>query len=81
MKEFIKKTDKICDTLNELSIDYVRDKNMNIISIRDGQIPKYICSKYTLVPDTHIGKPTWWKIVVMEHVNWNLVNQFINDLK
>ncbi len=81
MKEFIKKTDKICDTLNKLNIDYVRNKNMNIISILDGEIPKNICTKYTLVPDTHIKKPTWWKIVVMEHVNWNLVNKFINDLK
>ena len=81
MEGFIKKTDEICDTLNELDIYYFRNENMNIISIQNGQISEDICKKYTLVPDTHIGKSQWWKIVVMEHVNRNLINQFINDLK
>jgi len=81
MHGFIKKTDKICDALNELDIDYFRNENMNIISIKNGQISYDICKKYTLVPDTHITKPKWWKIVVMEHVNRSLINQFINDLR
>jgi hypothetical protein len=74
MEGFIKKTDEICDALNELDIDYFRNENMNIISIQNGQISEDICKKYTLVPDTHIGKSQWWKIVVMEHVNRNLIN-------
>ena len=81
MKQFIKKTDKICDALNKLNIKYFRNDNMNIISIQHGQLEKKMLGKYTLVPNTHTGIPKWWKIVIMEHVNWNLVNQFINDLE
>ena len=68
MQQFIEKTDEICNVLNELGIHYFRNDNMNIIAIQNGQISEDICKKYTLVPNTHLEKPDWWKIVVMEHV-------------
>ncbi len=81
MRNFVEKTDEICNALNSLGIKYFRNDNMNVVAILNGQIPEYICKKYTLVPDTHVEKPSWWKIVVMEHVNWDIINQFIKELK
>ena len=80
MLNLIKKTDYICNSLNELGISYFRNDNMNIITIRANDISEKICKKFTLVPNTHTDKPNWWKIVVMDHVNWELIEKFINEL-
>ena len=77
----IEKTDVLCNTLNNLGIEYFRNDNMNIITLKHRQIHESIYRKFTLVPDTHTGDPSWWKIVVMEHVNWDLITQFVNTLK
>ena len=81
MVQLIRKTDYICNSLSELGIRFYRNEFMNIIAIQSKDVPQRICEKYTLVPDTHTGNPKWWKIVVMEHVNWNLINNFINDVE
>ncbi len=81
MQSFIEKTDYLCNALNQLGVRYFRNDNMNIISIRAEDISNDICKEFTLVPDTHKGNTGWWKIVVMEHVNWDLIERFITKLK
>jgi tyrosine decarboxylase / aspartate 1-decarboxylase len=80
MSQFIEKTDYICNVLDQVGIRYFRNKNMNLISIRSEDISDEICEKYTLVPNSHNEKPTWWKIVVMEHVNWDLIFNFLKEV-
>ncbi len=80
MKQLIKKTDFICKSLSELDIRFFRNEFMNIVTILSEDISSSICEKYTLVPDTHKGQPKWWKIVVMEHVNWELIYKFVDEL-
>jgi len=77
---FIEKTDYICNALNKLNVRYFRNDSMNIITIRSEDISEDICNRYTLVPNSHTESPEWWKIVVMDHVNWNLIEKFISDL-
>ena len=77
---FIEKTDYICNALNKLNVRFFRNDNMNIITIRSEDISEGICKKYTLVPNSHTESPEWWKIVVMDHVNWDLIDKFIFDL-
>ena len=80
MATFIEKTDYICNALNKLNVRFFRNDNMNIITIRSEDISEGICKKYTLVPNSHTESPEWWKIVVMDHVNWDLIDKFIFDL-
>jgi len=80
MHKFVEKTSYLCTSLDTLDIRYFRNNKMNIVAIRSDDIPRSICEKYTLVPDTHSGDPLWWKIVVMEHVNWNLIDKFVGEL-
>ena len=77
---FIEKTDYICNALNKLNVRYFRNDSMNIITIRSEDISEDICNRYSLVPNSHTESPEWWKIVVMDHVNWNLIEKFISDL-
>jgi glutamate/tyrosine decarboxylase-like PLP-dependent enzyme len=80
MHQLLEKTNFLCKSLNELGLHFFRNKYMNIITIRSDNISKDICQKYTLVPDTHKGHTNWWKIVVMEHVNWDLIEKFLKDV-
>jgi glutamate/tyrosine decarboxylase-like PLP-dependent enzyme len=80
MEQLIIKSDFICKSLYELDVQFFRNEFMNIVTIPSEDIPMRICEKYTLVPDTHKGQPKWWKIVVMEHVNWQLIDKFLLDV-
>lgn len=80
MRSFIDKTDYLCNSLKKLGVQFYRNEFMNIITIPDGEISHNICNKFALVPDSHNKHPKWWKIVVMEHVDWNLIVRFISEL-
>jgi glutamate/tyrosine decarboxylase-like PLP-dependent enzyme len=81
MNELIRRTDILCERLDEMSISYFRNPHINIVTIRANQIPESIAKKYELVADTYEHKPSWWKIVVMDHVKMELLNQFIGELE
>lgn len=70
-----------CDQLDALGIRYFRNPFMNIIAINAQDIPPQTAQTYGLVPDTHSGKPAWYKVVVMEHVEIDALMSFTNSLK
>jgi len=75
-----KRAQWIVKQLDELGILYYRNLHSNIITIRSSSLNKSIAEKYWLVPDNHVA-PRWYKIVVMEHVTVDILNQFIEELK
>lgn len=75
------RTQWTCRQLDEMGIVYYRHPDMNIITIRASFVPKSLVEKYGLVPDTHEGDAGWYKIVVMEHVEIEYLQQFLADLK
>jgi glutamate/tyrosine decarboxylase-like PLP-dependent enzyme len=81
-KTFIlqKRTQWVCDYLDELNIEYYRNKHSNIITIKQEYIAKEIAKKYGLVPDNH-NKPTWFKIVVMDHVTIEKLDLLMQEIK
>ena len=81
MKELISRTDHLCNKLDELGISYYRNPHINIVTIKANQIPDFIARKYELVADTYEHRPTWWKIVVMDHVKWDLIQNFLTELE
>lgn len=75
-----KRTDWMCKQLNELKIGYFRDKRSNIITIHSEFVSPLIAKKFGLVPDNH-KKPQWYKIVVMEHVTIEKMQQLIDAVR
>jgi hypothetical protein len=54
---------------------------MNIVTMKSKGIPEKIAKKFDLVPDTHNNNHKWYKIVLMDHVELDHLEQFISELK
>ncbi len=65
--------------LNKRSVCCFRENYSNIITIKAEHLNENIIAKYYLVPDSH-DSPAWYKIVIMDHVNSDLLHEFLLDL-
>lgn len=79
MHTLIYRTNFLCDNLEKRNIQYFRQEFMNIVTIPAKYIDRRIAHQYGLVPDNHVS-PNWWKIVVMDHVEVDILEKFIQDL-
>ncbi|MTI20567.1 aspartate aminotransferase family protein [Fulvivirga sp. RKSG066] len=70
----------LCQHLDELGIVYYRHPESNIVTMRSEHIDQSLAKKYGLVPDNHHA-PKWYKIVIMDHVNIENMEPFIEELK
>ncbi len=75
-----KRTSWMCDQLDKLNIPYFRNPAANIITIKQEGVSAHIAHKYGLVPDNH-QHPSWYKIVVMDHVTVDKLNMLVQDLE
>jgi glutamate/tyrosine decarboxylase-like PLP-dependent enzyme len=75
------RTDWCCQQLQALGIRFFRQQGMNIITIRATDLDAELVVKYGLVPDTHEGDPQWYKIVIMDHVELDDLQAFIQDVQ
>jgi hypothetical protein len=76
----VEKTTAVCKTLDSMGVAYYRNPFVNIISIKSKYIPADLAKEFYLVPDTHTGEPTWYKIVMMPHVKPQIINDFLEQL-
>ncbi len=81
INKLLYRTDWLCKQLDELGFQYYRYPNMNIVTIRAQHIPATIAQQFGLVPDTHGGDANWYKIVVMDHVEVEHLNEFLQELR
>ncbi|MBL4709359.1 MAG: aspartate aminotransferase family protein [Flavobacteriales bacterium] len=81
MQELIERTDYLCQQLTELGIEFYRNPSLNIVTIKANQISSEIAAKFELVADSYEKHPFWWKIVVMDHVNYSVLDKFLKKLK
>jgi glutamate/tyrosine decarboxylase-like PLP-dependent enzyme len=65
--------------LKNLKLKYIHFNGSNIVTIDATQLSKEIVLKYGLVPDNH-HHPSWYKIVVMDHVKGDKIQAFLEDL-
>lgn len=79
IEELLDRTDWLCSQLDKRNISYYRHPKMNIITIRPEGISAALAEKYFLVPDDH-ESPSWWKIVIMDHVSEGVLDRFLLDL-
>lgn len=80
IKNLLKKTDRLCDQLDEKGISYYRNLLMNIVTIKAEFISEQTAHDYMLVPDKHDGQPDWYKIVVMDHVTQGFLDRFLMEV-
>jgi glutamate/tyrosine decarboxylase-like PLP-dependent enzyme len=80
IKKLLNKTSRLCSNLDDRGIEYFRNPDMNIVTIRAKYVSNELAQKYMLVPDIHDATEKWWKIVVMDHVKQGLLDQFLRDL-
>lgn len=80
IQKLLKKTDRLCEDLDERGVKYFRNPDMNIVTIRSEFVSSQLADKYMLVPDTHGEGVKWWKIVVMDHVKQGVVDSFLHEL-
>lgn len=74
------RTTVCCTDLDKLGVRYYRNPQMNIITIRASDIPFTLVTEFGLVPDSHGDASQWYKIVVMDHVQIDVLKQFIERL-
>lgn len=75
------RTDRCCYHLDLCGVRYYRHPKMNIITIRAEDMPLSLAEEFGLVPDTHEGAANWYKIVVMEHVEIEMLKAFTDKLE
>lgn len=81
MDELMERTEYLCNRLDEMGIQYYRNPHLNIVTIKANSIPSKIALKYELVADTYEAPPSWWKIVVMSHVKYNVLDAFLKEVE
>lgn len=81
INKLLYRTNWCCKRLDELDIQYYRHPRMNIITIRASFIKPAVAEKFGLVPNTHAGGADWYKIVVMDHVEIEHLEAFIDSIK
>ena len=79
IQELLDRTDWLCEQLTKREVAYYRHPKMNIITLKPDRIASELAEKYFLVPDDH-DDPSWWKIVVMDHVTEGVLDRFLSDL-
>lgn len=67
--------------MDALNIEYFRDPFMNIVTLKSEYIPENIAHKFGLVPDTHNGKNSWYKVIMMDHVEIDDLIIFVEELQ
>lgn len=80
INKLLYRTGWLCKKLTELGIDFYRHPRMNIVTIRAKHISPEIAGRFGLVPDNHDGEPGWYKIVVMDHVEIEHLEDFVSAL-
>jgi tyrosine decarboxylase/aspartate 1-decarboxylase len=80
INKLLYRTKWLCDQLTQKGVVYYRHPCLNIVAIRAKYIPEGLAVKFGMVPDTHTGKPEWYKVVVMDHVVVEYLEQFMSEL-
>ncbi len=75
------RTDRCCYNLDLCGVPYYRHPKMNIITIKAEAVPEELATDFGLVPDTHEGQASWYKIVVMDHVEIEMLKAFTDKLQ
>lgn len=74
------RTNWLCEKLKDMHIAFFREPAMNLVTIKAQYIPDDLALKYDLVPQKHDASNQWYKIVLMEHVEIEHLEQLLEAL-
>ena len=74
------RTQKLSDWLTAKSIEHYRHARMNVVTIRARHVPREVAERFTLIPDSHSLTPNWYKVIVMDHVSTDALEQLADAL-
>jgi glutamate/tyrosine decarboxylase-like PLP-dependent enzyme len=77
--QLVYRTQILAAHLKKLDLKHICFQGSNIVTIHSSGLEKSIIKKYGLVPDNH-HDPTWFKIVVMDHVKGDKIQAFLQEL-
>lgn len=80
INKLLYRTNWLCHQLTEAGVQFFHQPHMNIVTIKASCIREQQVKKYGLVPDTHEGEAQWYKVVVMDHVDLNVLDEFVKEL-
>ncbi len=80
INKLLYRTDWFCKQLDHANASYYREPKMNIVTIKANCISPQVATQFGLVPDSHTGNPSWYKVVIMDHVEIEHLQQFLNAL-
>ena len=75
-----KRTDWLCNQLEQLGVQYFRNPNSNIVTIKEEFVNHEIAHHFGLVPDNH-SDPKWFKVVIMEHASIEKLASLVEQIK
>lgn len=81
INKLLYRTQWLCNELTGMEVRFFNERHMNIVTIHGQYLTMELATKYGLVPDHHDGQSNWYKIVIMDHVDLDLLNGFLTDLK
>lgn len=73
------RTNQLERALKEKGVRFFRHPGSNIVTMRAAFIPQTAVDRFHLVPDNH-HQPSWYKIVVMDHVTPEILAEFTNSI-
>jgi hypothetical protein len=76
-----RRTDRLCEQLEKKNIRFFREPKLNIVTLLSKDVNKNVCEKYGLIPEEHNDDNLFWKIVVMQHVDLNLIERFLKEIE
>lgn len=80
MSTLQKRADWLENQLKQLEIAFFRNPFSNILTLKADGVPVEVVRKFGLVPDNHHA-PSWYKIVIMDHVTIEKLEEFTGALK
>ncbi len=76
LAQLLARTERLCAGLDARRVAYFREPHMNVVALRAEDVPPAAARRFHLVPDDHHA-PRWWKVVVMDHVDDELIERFL----
>ena len=79
INKLLYRTRWLCTELEQAGFPFFNEPGMNIVTLDASYVPPGLAKKFGLVPDDHAW-PRWYKIVVMEHVQLDLLQELLTEL-
>ncbi len=79
VRPLVDRAERVAKGLADRGIRTVHTPGMNVVTMRDADVPRAISERFLLVADRH-DRPAWRKIVVMDHVTDAAVDSFLEAL-